>query len=275
MHEGPECWLRMGSHSEKEYFLKTGRLFSGVVFNANLVAATPAATASLAIRMDKSDVKYWIDPYTYPFAQDPAWIKSKNKKTGEVRVKRTFQLLAEAYGPPVANALAADRPVKRDDFASDGVVREFAEAVLHYQTDHLREELDKDDAATFVSVAAPPPAFVVSPYFLIGTTRTWQDTCERLAQAFCTAATGHNRMASLCIADELLDSESIIGDIGQAWGDIDCDGYVLWVSNMDECAISLARLENLRELVVQLAAGGRQVYNAHGGYLSAFCMSSA
>ena len=46
----PRVILRMGTHAEKEYFEKTLRLFDGLALNANLVEATPGATASLLVR---------------------------------------------------------------------------------------------------------------------------------------------------------------------------------------------------------------------------------
>jgi hypothetical protein len=38
-----EVFLRLGSHSEKQYVIKTFRLFHGVLVGANLLESTPGA----------------------------------------------------------------------------------------------------------------------------------------------------------------------------------------------------------------------------------------
>lgn len=88
----PEVHLRIGSHAEKEYIEKMLKRFDGLTVGANLVEATPGATASLLVKLcnEAKGVPYLLDPMTYAFGEyvDPAsgqsrtdldWIKSDQK----------------------------------------------------------------------------------------------------------------------------------------------------------------------------------------------------
>ena len=46
----PQVLLRLGSHAEKDYFLKTLHLWNGLIVGANLLESTPGATSSLVVR---------------------------------------------------------------------------------------------------------------------------------------------------------------------------------------------------------------------------------
>ncbi|MGI5818296.1 MAG: hypothetical protein ACOX9R_09370 [Armatimonadota bacterium] len=270
MSRKPECWLRLGSHSEKEYFLKTGHIFSGIIVNANLLAATPAATASLIVRMAGTGTRYWIDPYTYPFAQNIEWLKSYSKREKRRTIKRTFRTLAEEYGEPVLSALAEERELTPEDFSDQSVAREFARRVLTYQLERPARELEQDDSADLVTDAIPPPRLVAAPYFYESArTQLWRQTNLMLAREFCTVAEGANPHCVICVGHEILDAPRRIGALCEDWLSVPCSGYVLWLSDLDETELSSGRAQQLRRVVECLSASGkRTVYNAHGGFLS-------
>ena len=46
----PSVVLRLGSHAEKDYFLKTIELWDGLMVGANLVEAAPRATSSMVLK---------------------------------------------------------------------------------------------------------------------------------------------------------------------------------------------------------------------------------
>ena len=87
--------LRLGSHSEKEYVEKTIKQFDGVMVGANLLQATPGATATLLFKLNKQAGRpYYVDPMTYAFGSyldpdtgrvrsDLDWIKSDKKVKGK------------------------------------------------------------------------------------------------------------------------------------------------------------------------------------------------
>ena len=97
-----EVHIRLGSHAEKEYLLKTAKLFSGVIVGANLLEMTPGATVSLAWKFRTLERQFVIDPLTYVFALDLDYIASdtKDKKSGQVTrdMKKSFQNLCKEFG---------------------------------------------------------------------------------------------------------------------------------------------------------------------------------
>src|ERR1035437_2774191 len=120
-----EVFLRLGSHSEKQYVIKTFHLFSGVLVGANLLESTPGATVSFALNVLGKHKSFAIDPMTYTFGMNLDYIKSetidraKGKKTTKFSLKRSFVKLAEEYGSPISDAVDEDREVAPKDFDDD------------------------------------------------------------------------------------------------------------------------------------------------------------
>src|ERR1700683_755429 len=95
-----KVFLRRGSHSEKEYVEKTAPKFDGTILGANLVEASPGASASFLFTRKNC---YLIDPMTYAFGAyvdpdtatvrfDLDWIKSEQKIRGSNgKTKREFK----------------------------------------------------------------------------------------------------------------------------------------------------------------------------------------
>jgi len=150
----PSVILRLGSHSEKDYFEKVIRFLDGYIVAANLIEATPDASASLVFRFSgrKRDVPYYIDPMTYAFGAyiDPStgrirrdldWIKS-DQKHGRA-FKRSYKALAEAIGTPFADTVGQvknrNRAVSPSDF-SDGST---CTAVCRHTADYQLETISK------------------------------------------------------------------------------------------------------------------------------------
>ena len=97
-----EVHIRLGSHAEKEYLLKTAKLFSGVILGANLLEMTPGASVSLAWKFKSLERQFAVDPMTYVFGIDLDYIASdtKDRKTKQtVRdMKKSFQNLCREFG---------------------------------------------------------------------------------------------------------------------------------------------------------------------------------
>jgi hypothetical protein len=86
----PAVILRLGSHAEKGYFLKTVKFWNGLIVGANLLEAAPGATSSLILKFSgkNNNKPYYVDPMTYAFGSyvengvtrtDLDWIKSDQK----------------------------------------------------------------------------------------------------------------------------------------------------------------------------------------------------
>jgi len=148
----PHLIIRMGSHAEKDYIQKTIQFMDGIIVGANLLEATPGATASLLINCAGAKlptIPYYIDPMTYAFGQyvDPAprtlrsdldWIKSEQKVAGETgktirAVKRSYRKLAEQFGTPFSNALSRGAAVTQTDLQTDAEMKASCQRLADYQ----------------------------------------------------------------------------------------------------------------------------------------------
>src|SRR5438876_6620910 len=144
----PSVILRMGSHAEKEYVEKTARFFDGMIMGANLIEATPGASASLIVKVcgEKVRVPLYIDPMTYAFGtyidrasktsrNDLDWIKSDQKRRGKVvhDYKRSYRKLAERLGGPFAVALERGEAITPGDFDDKGVMQAACSSVVEDQ----------------------------------------------------------------------------------------------------------------------------------------------
>ena len=101
-----KLYIRLGSHSEKEYLLKTGKLFTGAIVAANLVESTPGATVSLAWKfMGAFGLEFAVDPITYVFGLDLEYVMSetidrsvRQKGATKIGLKKSFLSLAKQFG---------------------------------------------------------------------------------------------------------------------------------------------------------------------------------
>src|ERR1039457_3443800 len=64
-----QVFIKIGTHAEKDYLSKMIGHFDGYLIGANLLEATPGASASLVLKFSGSKRKfpYMIDPMTYVF----------------------------------------------------------------------------------------------------------------------------------------------------------------------------------------------------------------
>ncbi len=266
--------LRLGSHSEKDYFEKVIRFIDGYIIAANLVESTPAACASLVFRFsgDKKSTPYFLDPMTYAFGayMDPEtgkvrndldWIKSDQKlKTGKkgeketVRAfKRSYRNLGEKFGGPFAEAVRdpnnKNAAISPEDLKDEGVIDQVASAVVRYQLERIRktfsEEIEEDFGVTH---DLPLPQAVMAPYFYIepSAQAAWLDVNLRLMRA--TVALGNKGLPAhgvLCMDQGVLCKKKDIIDIADKVVGTGVDGVWLWFSKLNEDELIAARHEHV------------------------------
>jgi len=265
-------WVRLGTHAEKDYALKTSSIYDHIVLNANLVIATPGASASLVLKLQKGFV---IDPMTYAFALNPRYLmtKSKAKSTrGQLMVKRTYEKLGDRYGSPIAGGVGRQR-LQPNDFNAQNI-QTFVANVYSFQVRAMPDTWEEDEE--FREIAAlryVGPHAVLSPYFYMfpgPRFKGWLDLNVELASAFAACVKARVAWyAPICIDEGLLDDPEACIRIADAVSALPCAGYVLWVSDLREERAGKARLRALADLVSRLSQGGlRQVVNAHGGFFS-------
>jgi hypothetical protein len=279
----PQVILRMGSHAEKEYVEKMGSLFDGLMLGANLVEATPGASASLAVKVcPKEKGSFYLDPMTYAFGAyvDPEtgrrrfdldWIKSDQKIKGKVvrDFKRSYARLAEQLGKPFTDAIANNRALRPDDFVDPKLVSDACANVVAYQVQRIRREFENDEEFREYAEGVPPPAAVFAPYFYIepsdwtGWTRATLDLVSATSEANKNLPTH----AVICADRSFILNQEFISVLKRELPATGVEGIWLWFSSLDEHQASAEELTALRALVEALAPAV-QVFNMHGGYFS-------
>ena len=177
----PQLIIRMGSHAEKDYIQKTIQFMDGIIVGANLLEATPGATASLLINCagpKPPTVRYYIDPMTYAFGQyiDPTsgnlrsdldWIKSEQKVKGKIgktirAFKRSYKKLAEQFGNPFENAMSRGAAVTKADLNTDSDLEASCQRIADYQLTRIASILSEDPVSQALADQAPGPAAAMS-----------------------------------------------------------------------------------------------------------------
>lgn len=279
----PQVILRMGSHAEKDYLEKTIRFFDGVILGANLVEATPGATASLMVKFcgKKAGLPYYIDPMTYAFGAyvddsgkprtDLDWIKSEQKRNGKtVRdFKKSYVGLAEAFGFPFADALKRKSAVSWDDFADVGKTEACCAAIANYQYDRVADEFATDPELKSFSDKIPRPAVVFAPYFYIEPSNAdrWLDLVLRLASVTAAVEKRVPVHAVVCIDEVFLGDSAFLARLRAELPATGIAGVWFWFSRLLEDKATTANLKALRALIESLS-NQITVHNMHGGYLS-------
>jgi hypothetical protein len=273
-----EVFLRLGSHSEKQYVIKTLRLFHGVLVGANLLESAPGATVSFALYVIGQNKAFAIDPMTYTFGMDLDYIKSetidraKGKEKKKFSLKKSFVKLAKEFGSPVSDAVEEDRPVRPDDFDED-TTEPFCESIYSYQTGRMRTYFDADVQLQDFSPQCPDPTFAFAPYFYIPYPHAgwseWRDLNVKLNSTFAELDGEVEKHGVICIDQRILDDGARWLRVCRAFIETRLPAFWLWLSPLNEERISDLRLQALAEGIEAFEDAGRRVYNMHGGYLSA------
>lgn len=250
-------FLRIGIHSEAEYFQKARPLYDALIMNANLVEATPAASAALVYRLGKP---FLIDPFTHAFSLNPKYLMSKSKaKSQEIRLKRSFQGLANRYfGAP---EFLGKRSLVADDLSID----EFTASVLEYQTNVLSAP-----GAELVNLMGADPAifrptWLIAPYFPLRKSLAWLETNLKCLQS----AIAKNADSCAIVAVEL---SALKGDAWKNIVDSYCDlkpkTLFLWIESFDEDQAEEDDLRLYCDIVRRISEKGVVAVNLFGGFFS-------
>jgi len=265
-----EVIVRLGSHAEKEYLLKTLPLFSGTFIGANLLESTPGATVSLAWKIRSEQKSLYIDPMTYIYALDLDYITSES--TGEI--KKSFRSMCNELGEPFTSiVLGEERSLRPRDFESDDDVLAICHCAMSYQMRRM-EKICKQDAQLREVAGEAVPSAVFSPYFYIpgdalSQSGEWEDVCLRIISAFGGMESAVPKHAVLCIARKILREREKLERLLDGVMDSGCDACWLWVSALREEDITESEMKNLVWLVKRAKRRRFPLWNMHGGFLSA------
>ena len=269
--------LRLGSHAEKDYLLKTASLYQGVIVGANLLEMTPGATTSLSWKFSTLNRPFGLDPLTYVFALDQTYITSekRDKRSGTITIemKKSFQKICQEYGDPFKSVcLQGRRPLTPQDFGDQSSISNLARCVLMYQLERMNSICQADPQLAELS-GQTKPSFVFSPYFYIpgdpeALSRQWEALCLTALSEFGALESPVPKHGVICFSRRLLkDTDRLLSLVQQAIRS-GCDATWFWVSDFREEDITPTELRNLSLMVKAASQIDHPIYNLHGGFLS-------
>lgn len=273
-----EVVIRLGSHAEKDYLVKTLPLFSGTIIGANLLEMTPGATVSLAWKVRTAAKQFLIDPMTYVYAIDLDYISSDtvDRKTGRTTrdIKRSFRSLCNQLGDPVKGIVLTDqRSLTPADLRLSKNIAAITNCTVKYQLERMKG-ICEDDPQLKEFADETVPSAVFSPYFYIpadnvSTSAQWEDVCLRIIDTFGALQLPRPKHAVLCLARRVLKDRDRLSRILNRVIASGCDACWLWFSTLKEEDITVAEMNNLVLLIKQAKGRGFPLWNMHGGFLSA------
>lgn len=260
-------WMVFGTFAEQDYFeYPEIGTYQGVLINANMAAHAPAGLAAFLLEKTAVDTKYLIDPLTHAFQHDPGVVANQSGKP-----KSSIKRLAEAYGSPIVDCVG-NRPMLPEDFDDDGVLEGFVGRCLEYQRTQLAGAMQESEAAKYLDDPEEEvkPHALIAPYFYVteSSLSDWLPINRRAIEFAKKLADGEKLFASVVISRGILVSEECRDSIVETVENLDLDGVLLWVDELDEQQAGRTELEGLLHLARGLRQGGRDVINTHGGYFS-------
>ena len=281
----PEVVIRIGTHAEKQYLLKTISFLDGVMIGANLLEATPGATSSLLVRFAGKRtpcVPCFIDPMTYAFGSyrdksgkrrtDLDWIKSERKRKGrkpEWNIKLSYEKLAAQLGEPFSDAIAQESALTWGTFDTPTKIEGVARSVADYQLSRIKSIFAQDPELAGFAGDVPAPAAVLTPYFYIEPEhwRSWTPLMMAMAKATASLSLPVPVHAVLCTDVTMLGEPDFLAMVTSELPGTGVAGVWLWLSRFFEERAAHEQFSSFRSLVAALSAR-IQVYNLHGGYFS-------
>lgn len=292
----PQVIVRLGSHAEKEYLLKLRAALDGVIVGANLIEASPGATASLLVRMGGNDRSLFVDPMTYAFGtyvdptgslrEDLDWIKSEQierdapKRKGEKRtkryvrrIKRSYLSLAAEFGEPIESAVGdgknTSRAIGPSSFAG-ALASSFARRVIDYQLRRTRGVFERDAELKEYAEDIPTPEAVSAPYFYLEPSEraAWLDLNLRLMRAAASLDdVGTPVHGILCADRACLKDASFLADARAGVAATGVSAIWIWFSRFLEDRATELELRAYGSFVSALSEDVT-VYSLHGGFFS-------
>ena len=251
-----------------QVFLGLSSKYYGVSISAHVLAYTPTSVVQLLNQVRKP---FFIDPITYVFARSIRNI-SRNG-----RMRRSFRKLVENdYKQPFLQCVtnnSALTPMTFKNLAGgldDSAITSMCPRVLDFQKTKCRAltSFPKYNTLLKKGVVLSPlsPTFLVAPYFLAERHGDdWYKISLRSAQISRSLKQHFDLYAVLCISRGMLWDTGQIRNVIQDYAGH--DGYIIWVDDFDEAALTSSDILGIKELVSGLSKYGKPIYSLYGGYL--------
>lgn len=265
--EGPLNCLRLGIHAERKYFEKVD-LFRGIVFNGTIIALTPKATATFLTTVDKP---FWIDPLTYAFERSPIHILREDGG-----VKRSIRKLVQFFGSPLKE-IVGKKALSPDQFRGRKTKEGFCNKVLSFQRNILVEAMSENleyckEIGLDISQVVREPMVIIPPYFYldINSWEYWIDLNVEFVKIALMLGEKIPIFCEIVFSKALLhDEQNLLDKIAERYRALDCQGFLIWVSDFPEYRASVNEILSLRKFIKKLKDREKPIINLYGGYLSA------
>lgn len=267
-------WMSFSTFKEQNYFrFPNPDIYAGVVFNANMVAHAPSGLSAFLLEKTRAEFPYIIDPITHAFQHD---IKFIQNDSGEI--KSSLSNLAKAYGS-VIEINAGIRPVEPNDFNNVETNIEFVVNCFEFQRTILLNAIRESDTLKYLGDIenAYSPYALVAPYFYMDEVNfnEWITRNAEFAQiAIDQRQEGERVFIPIVIGSEILIDGDLIDQLVHTYQGVQNEGFLLWVSDYDECLAKSSSLKGLLRLTRELRENSsKEMLNLHGGYFSVLSSS--
>ena len=276
--------LRYGTVAEKVHLEKAFSAFDYLSINGNTAAYVSNAISKFIVEkfFSSSEKGYFIDPITYAFQDKIDLLFSKSKDSDELRIKKSIAKLIEIYGLPI-DRIENRMPIVPDDFDNSIDKEGFVERILSFQYDLVYKHIQEQDLQKYLDYVAPGqadnipqlrPKFIIAPYFYLDIqSRNWEAwlalNIEFINISVAKSAQKYNNIpvfAQIVINKSILMNSQTIKEIVDAYSVLKCDGYTIWVDDLNEHEATKSELDGFIALLTGLRH--KPVYNMYGGYFS-------
>jgi len=265
-----EIFYRLGSVGEKSLFKDMKKYYDGIIIGAHLLSLY---SSSIPVFIQELEKPFLIDPMTYVFG------RSFDLLTKNDELKKSFKKLIERFEKPISNILK-NREFVPSDFLKNGqwnekLLEKFIKNVLNLQKNIMISSPAQQSILEYMEIlgeAKKPlkPKYLIAPYFYFSsTTDPWYLITQEFSKRTEKFKKNEKIYSVICFSKNILLDGKEIKKVIEDYSNIQVDGYLLWISDLDETKDDQKFLEGLVQFVRTLAEKSKKpIYSLYGGYFS-------
>ena len=276
--------LRYGTAADKAHLETAMSAFDYLSINGNSAAYVSNAIAKFIVAkfFSNKDKGFFIDPITYAFQDKIDLLFSKSSKANNSVIKKSFSKLIDIYGLQ-HEKIEKSIPLLPEDFCNTLKKNEFVEKVLAFQYNlvhdhvckqHLQKYFDYVGAVNSSKLPQLHPKFLIAPYFFMDNNSSLWEKWLELNIDFTNKSVELARkqfnnipvFAQIVISKSFFYEPSSFLKIINAYSELQCSGYTIWIDDFNEYDSSREELSAFMSLLKSLQP--KPVYNMYGGYFS-------
>ena len=261
-----EHWMSFSTFAEQRYFVYPAKeTYKGVIISANMVCHAPSGLGTFLLER-APDINYIIDPVTHAFQHNPTAIQSG--ATG--KVKSSIKKLADTLEGKISE-LVGERSITPEDLKGQEEI--LVENCLRFQKEKLSSVMKQREVLKyFDGVSNLFPYALVSPYFYMSETtlEQWLELNKKCAELSVNIKEKKEKLfIPVVISQGIISDQNLISKVVKAFQNLEVDGFLVWIDNLNEYKASGTELRGLVKLAKDLRSNNeRDVINLHGGFFS-------